>query len=155
MPEIQMLRKIVRGLPRSCRCPRPTSFHRVSAKGGEVRPFFFFRTSSSSRRLVCASLYRHYLFAVAEGTFAKWKAQISKLDFQIAPYKKTINKIVSNLRSEQLVQHDSSPDGCLWFRVNRWQNTNGFLEGKKGIGISSGEGRSCTLVPTVDYGITF
>ena len=37
-----MLRKIVRGLPRSCRCPRPTSFHRVSAKGGEVRPFFFF-----------------------------------------------------------------------------------------------------------------
>ena len=42
-----MLRKIVRGLPRSCRCPRPTSFHRVSAKGGEVRPFFF-RTSSSS-----------------------------------------------------------------------------------------------------------
>lgn len=66
-----------------------------------------------------------------------------------------MNEIVSNLRSEQLVQHDSSPDGCLWFGVNRWQNTNGFLEGKKGIRISRGDSCSCTFVPTADYGISF
>ena len=66
-----------------------------------------------------------------------------------------MNEIVSNLRSEQLVQHDSSPDSCLWFRVNRWQNTNGFLEGKNGIEISRCDSRSYTFVPTVDYGIAF
>ena len=77
------------------------------------------------------------------------------LDFQIAAYQKTINEIVSNLRSEQLVQHDSSPDSCLWFGVNRWQNTNGFLGEKNGIGISRCDSRSYTFVPTVDYGITF
>ena len=47
-----MLRKIVRGLPLSCRRPQPTglvSFQRVSAKDGEVRPSVSFFPGNSQR----------------------------------------------------------------------------------------------------------
>ena len=44
-----MLRKIVRGLPRSSRRPQPTSFQRVSAKNGEVRPSVSFFPGNSQQ----------------------------------------------------------------------------------------------------------
>ena len=66
-----MLRKIVRGLLRSCRCPRPTSFQRVSAKGGEVRPFSFFRTSSSSSEEV-----RTVIIRLTDKKLGDWSALV-------------------------------------------------------------------------------